>query len=74
MGIGNTCKLLNLVKELTGFECLKKPGVISRHRFKADCYQKATSKTKSIWRTDEKSLPFSSTSFILMNAIALLNV
>jgi len=31
VGIGDLCQLLNLVKELIGFECLKKSGVISRH-------------------------------------------
>lgn len=43
VGFRNLCELLNLVKELIGFECLKKSGVISRCRFKA---QNATNKTR----------------------------
>lgn len=56
MGIRNLCELLNCVKELIVFECLKKSGVTSRHRFKADCYQKATSKTKKAFRELMKNL------------------
>lgn len=56
MGIRNLCELLNLVKELIGFECLKKSGVISRRRFRADRYQKATGKREKAFGELVKNL------------------